>query len=212
LLEQIARLTGKLGKGGEPDLNTAAKMVLLDWQKGKLPFFSTPSGYSADAPTAEELLPPQEAAPSCAVTVRATRLTALGVRAMPFSVPRSSQAARTWVLMPPIVRARHGVSDNWLLISARRAFVFVAPAFHVDFTSMPLEPSKNVFRALSRRMGLPQGVLDGSYDPQFGFETSDSKTRARQRQGALFRPSVLALIADRSPGSGARIPLSRGLL
>lgn len=35
-------LPGKLGKGGEPDLNTAAKMVLYDWQRGKIPFFTPP--------------------------------------------------------------------------------------------------------------------------------------------------------------------------
>lgn len=29
-------------QGGEPDLTTAAKMVLHDWQRGKLPFFVPP--------------------------------------------------------------------------------------------------------------------------------------------------------------------------
>jgi nuclear GTP-binding protein len=41
-LEALARKAGKLGKGGEPDLNTAAKMVLHDWQRGKLPYFTAP--------------------------------------------------------------------------------------------------------------------------------------------------------------------------
>jgi nuclear GTP-binding protein len=41
-LQQVARLTGRLLKGGEPDLNTAAKMVLQDWQRGRLPFFAPP--------------------------------------------------------------------------------------------------------------------------------------------------------------------------
>eukprot|EP00242_Pyramimonas_sp_CCMP2087_P010269 CAMPEP_0198213438 /NCGR_PEP_ID=MMETSP1445-20131203/28865_1 /TAXON_ID=36898 /ORGANISM="Pyramimonas sp., Strain CCMP2087" /LENGTH=972 /DNA_ID=CAMNT_0043888081 /DNA_START=246 /DNA_END=3167 /DNA_ORIENTATION=- len=41
-LEKVARATGKLGKGGEPDVSTAAKMVLLDWQRGKIPFFELP--------------------------------------------------------------------------------------------------------------------------------------------------------------------------
>jgi hypothetical protein len=74
-LDQIARATGKLSKGGEPDLNTAAKMVLLDWQKGKLPFFSTPPGYSAEPPAAAEAAARHEAPPSAAVTVR-TRVPA----------------------------------------------------------------------------------------------------------------------------------------
>ncbi len=41
-LAQLARLSGKLLKGGEPDLNTAARMVLYDWQRGKIPFFTLP--------------------------------------------------------------------------------------------------------------------------------------------------------------------------
>ena len=33
---QVARQSGKLTRGGEPDLNTAARMVLYDWQRGGL--------------------------------------------------------------------------------------------------------------------------------------------------------------------------------
>nr|XP_022315829.1 LOW QUALITY PROTEIN: nucleolar GTP-binding protein 2-like [Crassostrea virginica] len=43
-LEQIARKSGKLLKGGEPDLGTVAKMVLNDWQRGKIPYFVKPPG------------------------------------------------------------------------------------------------------------------------------------------------------------------------
>ncbi|KAG8662815.1 nuclear/nucleolar GTPase 2 isoform X2 [Manihot esculenta] len=41
-LIQLCKLTGKLLKGGEPDLKTAAKMVLHDWQRGRIPFFVPP--------------------------------------------------------------------------------------------------------------------------------------------------------------------------
>ncbi|XP_021857752.2 nuclear/nucleolar GTPase 2-like [Spinacia oleracea] len=41
-LFQLCKLSGKLLKGGEPDLMTAAKMVLYDWQRGKIPFFVPP--------------------------------------------------------------------------------------------------------------------------------------------------------------------------
>ncbi|KAL6975390.1 Nuclear/nucleolar GTPase 2 [Sarracenia purpurea var. burkii] len=41
-LVQLCKLTGKLLKGGEPDLRTAAKMILHDWQRGKIPFFVPP--------------------------------------------------------------------------------------------------------------------------------------------------------------------------
>lgn len=36
---------GKLNKGAEPDVNTTAKMVLNDWQRGKLPFYVAPEGF-----------------------------------------------------------------------------------------------------------------------------------------------------------------------
>ncbi|KAH6825204.1 GTP-binding family protein [Perilla frutescens var. hirtella] len=41
-LAQLCKLTGKLLKGGEPDYKTAAKMILHDWQRGKIPFFVPP--------------------------------------------------------------------------------------------------------------------------------------------------------------------------
>ncbi|KAJ9477762.1 Nucleolar GTP-binding protein 2 [Pseudozyma hubeiensis] len=42
-LGQIAKRMGKLLKGGEPDLETIAKMVLNDWIRGKIPFFVAPA-------------------------------------------------------------------------------------------------------------------------------------------------------------------------
>lgn len=41
-LYQLCKISGKLLKGGEPDLMTAAKMVLHDWQRGRIPFFVPP--------------------------------------------------------------------------------------------------------------------------------------------------------------------------
>ncbi|PWN48009.1 NGP1NT-domain-containing protein [Violaceomyces palustris] len=41
-LTQIAKRMGKLLRGGEPDLDTCAKMVLNDWIRGKIPFFVPP--------------------------------------------------------------------------------------------------------------------------------------------------------------------------
>lgn len=43
-LEKLALRTGKLLKGGEPDLSTVSKMVLNDWQRGRIPFFVKPPG------------------------------------------------------------------------------------------------------------------------------------------------------------------------
>ncbi|XP_013772709.1 nucleolar GTP-binding protein 2-like [Limulus polyphemus] len=41
-LEKLAKRTGKLLKGGHPDIHTVAKMMLNDWQRGKIPFFTKP--------------------------------------------------------------------------------------------------------------------------------------------------------------------------
>lgn len=41
-LVKLCKISGKLLKGGEPDVMTAAKMVLYDWQRGKIPFFVPP--------------------------------------------------------------------------------------------------------------------------------------------------------------------------
>ena len=53
-LEQLARRMGKMLKGGEPDTNTAAKMVLQDWQRGKIPFFVNPPDHEDAAAEEEE--------------------------------------------------------------------------------------------------------------------------------------------------------------
>ncbi|KAG8763614.1 GTPase required for pre-60S ribosomal subunit nuclear export and maturation [Ceratobasidium sp. 423] len=50
-LDALARKSGKLLKGGEPDRETVAKMVLNDWIRGKIPFFVRPP--DADAPEGE---------------------------------------------------------------------------------------------------------------------------------------------------------------
>jgi len=42
-LASIARKSGKLIKGGIPDIKNAAKMILRDWNNGKIPYY-TPVG------------------------------------------------------------------------------------------------------------------------------------------------------------------------
>ncbi|KAF8603363.1 NGP1NT-domain-containing protein [Ceratobasidium sp. AG-I] len=50
-LDALARKSGKLLKGGEPDRETVSKMVLNDWIRGKIPFFVRPP--DADLPIEE---------------------------------------------------------------------------------------------------------------------------------------------------------------
>ncbi|KAI8937969.1 GTPase required for pre-60S ribosomal subunit nuclear export and maturation, variant 2 [Plenodomus lindquistii] len=52
-LEILCRKAGRLLKGGEADIDGAAKMVLNDWIRGKIPWFTPPpftEGYTADEP------------------------------------------------------------------------------------------------------------------------------------------------------------------
>lgn len=44
-LEKLAFRTGKLLKGGEPDITIVSRIVLNDWQRGKLPFYVMPPGF-----------------------------------------------------------------------------------------------------------------------------------------------------------------------
>jgi nuclear GTP-binding protein len=73
LLEKLARMKGRLLKGGEPDLEGVAKIVLNDWVRGKLPFFvppperedgqNTESGPGASSKAASEIASRQELKP-----------------------------------------------------------------------------------------------------------------------------------------------------
>ena len=44
-LEKVARRRGRLCKGGEPDINCVAKLILNDWQRGNIPYFVPPPGH-----------------------------------------------------------------------------------------------------------------------------------------------------------------------
>jgi len=39
-ITQVAVRTGKLLKGGEPDINNVAKSIIFDWQRGNIPYFT----------------------------------------------------------------------------------------------------------------------------------------------------------------------------
>jgi len=41
-VKKLAIKTGKLVKGGEPDINNVCKSVIMDWQRGNIPFFEYP--------------------------------------------------------------------------------------------------------------------------------------------------------------------------
>lgn len=56
-LEKLAARSGKLLKKGEPDVNQVARMVLNDWQRGKLPFYVAPEGFEVPLSKLKEAEP-----------------------------------------------------------------------------------------------------------------------------------------------------------
>ncbi|XP_029671564.1 nucleolar GTP-binding protein 2 [Formica exsecta] len=67
-LEKLAHRSGKLLKKGEPDITIVARMVLNDWQRGKLPFYIPPVGFeeplSEQATNANETITARDNAPN----------------------------------------------------------------------------------------------------------------------------------------------------
>lgn len=41
-LAKVCRAHGKLGKGGVPEMKQGAKLVIEDWNRGKLKYFTFP--------------------------------------------------------------------------------------------------------------------------------------------------------------------------
>jgi nuclear GTP-binding protein len=52
-LDKLARMKGRLLKGGEPDIESVAKIILNDWVRGKIPFFVVPPERSEELNKAE---------------------------------------------------------------------------------------------------------------------------------------------------------------
>lgn len=43
-IKKVAIKKGKLRKGGEPDQDATSKLILIDWQRGDLPYYNLPEG------------------------------------------------------------------------------------------------------------------------------------------------------------------------
>jgi nuclear GTP-binding protein len=55
-LTQLARKRGRVGKGGEPDLDGVARMVLTDWNRGRIKYFTIPPSGDDTVEGAAELV------------------------------------------------------------------------------------------------------------------------------------------------------------
>ena len=84
VLDKLARMKGRLLKGGEPDLDGVAKILLSDWVRGKIPYFVPPPERPEELNKTEEAKRKKEEAKgkrkSQAVVEQEERLHAIGVR------------------------------------------------------------------------------------------------------------------------------------
>ncbi|XP_053671046.1 nucleolar GTP-binding protein 2 [Anopheles nili] len=93
-LEQIARKTGKLLKKGEPDVQTVSKMILNDWQRGKLPFYVAPEGFEIPKSVHEQVTETeQDEGDRTALPEEDQKSTYSGVTATP-TIPDSVKKGR----------------------------------------------------------------------------------------------------------------------
>jgi len=84
ILDKLARMKGRLLKGGEPDMDGVAKILLSDWVRGKIPYFVSPPERPEELNKAEEAKRKKEEAKgkrkSQATDEQGERLRAIGVR------------------------------------------------------------------------------------------------------------------------------------
>ena len=75
-LAQYAKQTGKLLRGAEPDTATVSKMILHDWQRGKIPYFVAPP-FEDDEEAAKEKLKAESEVPQEEGRSRAPQIGAI---------------------------------------------------------------------------------------------------------------------------------------
>lgn len=109
-LQKLARATGKLLKGGEPDLNTAAKTLLYDWQRGRIPFFTMPPE-----------LPPRPVRGGGEHTALARIAHLHGWRSVPARGPAFTCSLPPLHLTPSLRRLSHAFRSLHPLTTRRRA-------------------------------------------------------------------------------------------
>lgn len=85
ILDKLARMKGRLLKGGEPDLDGVAKILLSDWVRGKIPYFVPPPERPEELNKVEEVKRKREEAKGkrksqVADERQEERLRAIGVR------------------------------------------------------------------------------------------------------------------------------------
>uniref|UniRef100_A0A4W5MJK0 Nucleolar GTP-binding protein 2 n=1 Tax=Hucho hucho TaxID=62062 RepID=A0A4W5MJK0_9TELE len=176
-LEKLAMRMGKLLKGGEPDLPCVSKMVLNDWQRGRIPFFVKPPGCEGEH---EGKVVPVEGAPEATERVEEGGATAEQSEEVVAAVSAKQEAQQQQ-------KHKHEQVQK-ILSNVRQNFgkINVAPEFN-DEDLAPVQTDDVVFSDLSgsdvEKDGEDEEELNGDE------EKGDGETAAGDAEGAATTPA-----------------------
>ncbi|XP_070960044.1 nucleolar GTP-binding protein 2-like [Oncorhynchus clarkii lewisi] len=173
-LEKLAMRMGKLLKGGEPDLTCVSKMVLNDWQRGRIPFFVKPPGCEEEHEGKDKL--PVEGAPEATVCVQEEGATEEQCKEMMAAVSAEQEAQQ---------KHKHEQVQK-ILSNVRQNFgkINVAPEFN-DEDLAPVQTDDLAFSDLSG-----SDVEKDSEEEENGDEEKgDGETAAGDAEAAATTPA-----------------------
>ena len=141
-LTQLAKQSGRLLRGGEPDLNTTAKGMLYDWQRGKIPYFTLPPDYEV-----RDAVEPAECAADDAPEVPLTRV---------FAPRKPLNLWRAFLLLEGYWRRRSAMCTTFWLhpVFKQRRHICVTCKFALPVVSQPCGIS-TLFRYLDPVVSQP---------------------------------------------------------
>ncbi|XP_064804665.1 nucleolar GTP-binding protein 2-like [Oncorhynchus masou masou] len=175
-LEKLAMRMGKLLKGGEPDLTCVSKMVLNDWQRGRIPFFVKPPGCEEEHEGKDKL--PVEGAPDATECVQEEGATEEQCMEMVAAVSAEQEAQQQQ-------KHKHEQVQK-ILSNVRQNFgkINVAPEFN-DEDLAPVQTDDLAFSDLSG-----SDVEKDSEEEENGEEEKeDGETAAGDAEAAATTPA-----------------------
>ncbi|KAK6290950.1 hypothetical protein J4Q44_G00386530 [Coregonus suidteri] len=175
-LEKLAMRMGKLLKGGEPDLPCVSKMVLNDWQRGRIPFFVKPPGCEGEHEGKEKL--PVEGAPEGTERVQEGAATEEQSEEVVAAVSAEQEAQQQQ-------KHKHEQVQK-ILSNVRQNFgkINVAPEFNDDDLA-PVENDNLVFSDLSGS----DVEKDSEDEEEENEEQGDGETAAGDAEASATTPA-----------------------
>uniref|UniRef100_A0A8C7GEL7 Nucleolar GTP-binding protein 2 n=1 Tax=Oncorhynchus kisutch TaxID=8019 RepID=A0A8C7GEL7_ONCKI len=193
-LEKLPMRMGKLLKGGEPDLPCVSKMVLNDWQRGRIPFFVKPPGCEGEHEGKDVL--PVEGAPETTERVQEEGATEEQSEEVVAAVSAEQEAQQQQKHKhEPVQKILSNVRQNFGKIN-------VAPEFN-DEDLAPVQTDYLVFSDLS---GSDLEMLSVLPPPQSVEEKKSSRETIRELDGKIAKYKQYLDRARLKRFSAIRIP------